>query len=825
MAYNDDEARDQKGRWTRSGDSGELPRGVIDPRATDVAGDKWNSSTAKRLEAEYAAVRPDLDAIVTKGIEEGADVETGGGGASWDSLSGDAQEKAQDAFNEQNHDSYYDSEVQNWADNGEALNEAKHNVADDNDFKEEFLAGFIEDRGDDEEPLPYTAQQLSDAMEITANDDGGDPEVTFNRDKLGEPNNLNPNESPDQLALPGVDIKPIKGPDKFTPELEDALRDAYIEAFNEEAEKKAGDIEPPDYLNESAHEGTQSAWDNMDDEAKYEWTKNNTEVISDADEGDGGGSTTLELPEKFDPMNETSGEDYRRTQAIAKYLSDHRAAQLITERANAGIIGPKWAITRPENNSRGDWIVHSKTDLKGTHYATEAEANAALASKLKEGSAPKDAAWTERMLGEVQSVDNRLWSGWKSSSTGEEGRILQVAAADELGGRLREQKTVDKPQDHPENDPPEVVAAKATVGDSQASPYKTQMSKSLIAAYNAGAPPDVIKAFHKLVYPGLTTTGPLKENDLDPAAKKTVQDWEKSQKYNVADIPNTPVMKSEAVDGFIRLPEVSIARNGAASTTISRDVANGWSGTTNYAPSGINKQAVIASANEQFKNIGGYEGVKAAIRAKWEATQYLLDRADMPVVQAYRGITMPHKLEGAATKNEFNTPISGVVKAYHNGKDADEFVDYNLADAKVGDSVTIKSGKTITKESMDGGGYSAIDNKIQFGKWTYEQPQETQSRIVMRAEVPRTAVVSVPAYGVNVHSEQEVVVVGTAWRNWDAWSGRAPSFEQVPMGAKESGDKEAALGALKTANTDAANKEMADLEEFVGGLKTAKKAA
>jgi hypothetical protein len=788
MAYNDDEARDQKGRWTRSGDSGELPRGVIDPRATDVAGDKWNSSTAKRLEAEYAAVRPDLDAIVTKGIEEGADVETGGGGGSWDSLSGDAQEKAQDAFNDQNHDSYYDSEVENWADNGEALNEAKHNVADDNDFKEEFLAGFIEDRGDDEEPLPYTAQQLSDAMEITANDDGGDPEVKFNRDFLSEPNNLNPNEHPDQLALPGVDVKPIKGSDKFTPELEDALRDAYIEAFNKEAEKKASDIDPPDYLNEQAHEATQSAWDEMDDEAKYEWAKNNTEVISDDDDEDGGRSTTLELPEKFDPMNETSGEDYQRTQAVAKYLSDHRAAQLITERAEAGRIG----------------------------VAGHGGPNSPGVDKAK---------WTERMLGEVQSVDNRLWSGWKSSSTGEEGRILQVAAADELGGRLREQKTVDKPQDHPENDPPEVVAAKATVGDSQASPYKTQMSKSLIAAYNAGAPPDVIKAFHKLVYPGLTTTGPLKENDLDPAAKKTVQDWEKSQKYNVADIPNTPVMKSEAVDGFIRLPEVSIARNGAASTTISRDVANGWSGTTNYAPSGINKQAVIASANEQFKNIGGYEGVKAAIRAKWEATQYLLDRADMPVVQAYRGITMPHKLEGAATKNEFNTPISGVVKAYHNGKDADEFVDYNLADAKVGDSVTIKSGKTITKESMDGGGYSAIDNKIQFGKWTYEQPQETQSRIVMRAEVPRTAVVSVPAYGVNVHSEQEVVVVGTAWRNWDAWSGRAPSFEQVPMGAKESGDKEAALGALKTANTDAANKEMADLEEFVGGLKTAKKAA
>jgi hypothetical protein len=53
--------------------------------------------------------------------------------------------------------------------------------------------------------------------------------------------------------------------------------------------------------------------------------------------------------------------------------------------------------------------------------------------------------------------------------------------------------------------------------------------------------------------------------------------------------------------------------------------------------------------------------------------------------------------------------------------------------------------------------------------------------MVMRAEVPRTAVLSVPAYGVNVHSEHEVVVAGTAWRGWDAWSGKAPTFRDVPM--------------------------------------------
>jgi hypothetical protein len=73
--------------------------------------------------------------------------------------------------------------------------------------------------------------------------------------------------------------------------------------------------------------------------------------------------------------------------------------------------------------------------------------------------------------------------------------------------------------------------------------------------------------------------------------------------------------------------------------------------------------------------------------------------------------------------------------------------------------------------------------------WVEIHPAEetpTRGRVVLRAEVPRTAVLSVPAYGVNVHSEHEVVVTGTSWRGWDAWSDKAPSFEDVPMGTKTS---------------------------------------
>jgi len=42
---------------------------------------------------------------------------------------------------------------------------------------------------------------------------------------------------------------------------------------------------------------------------------------------------------------------------------------------------------------------------------------------------------------------------------------------------------------------------------------------------------------------------------------------------------------------------------------------------------------------------------------------------------------------------------------------------------------------------------------------------------------------SVPAYGINIKSEQEVVVAGTAWKAWDAWLGQAPTFQHTPLAA------------------------------------------
>jgi hypothetical protein len=58
-----------------------------------------------------------------------------------------------------------------------------------------------------------------------------------------------------------------------------------------------------------------------------------------------------------------------------------------------------------------------------------------------------------------------------------------------------------------------------------------------------------------------------------------------------------------------------------------------------------------------------------------------------------------------------------------------------------------------------------------------------EHRVVFRLQIPRTAAISIPAYGQNIYEEREVVVGGTAWKKWDAWQDRAPTFEQVPLAA------------------------------------------
>jgi hypothetical protein len=159
------------------------------------------------------------------------------------------------------------------------------------------------------------------------------------------------------------------------------------------------------------------------------------------------------------------------------------------------------------------------------------------------------------------------------------------------------------------------------------------------------------------------------------------------------------------------------------------------------------REEIIQSANEQYKDVGGYEGMKAMLRAKWETSQHLLRKAGIHSLNLYRGLTVPGA-EDAEVETVKGSPES--TRLYK----------------KVPDLQVERGGAAST----------TTDAGVANG-WK----QGNSDKITLRIQVPRTAVISLPAYGINVHSEHEVVVAGTAWKNWDAWQGAAPDYDVVKI--------------------------------------------
>jgi hypothetical protein len=171
------------------------------------------------------------------------------------------------------------------------------------------------------------------------------------------------------------------------------------------------------------------------------------------------------------------------------------------------------------------------------------------------------------------------------------------------------------------------------------------------------------------------------------------------------------------------------------------------------------REDIIAQANSRYKEIGGFAGVKALVRAKWETSQYALDKAGVNSIEVYRGlrVQMPE-----------DEPVQDV--------EVDTTAQYNDG---------LKSSRTYTKftdaQITRNGMYSTTTKLEVANGWN----AGIGTKVVLRLDVPRTAVVSFPAYGINVHSEKEVVLAGTAFRGWDAWKNNAPSTTEVPIKEKK----------------------------------------
>ena len=541
-----------------------LPWGVKpNGKVIAVGGDEWNKNTAVRLEYDYAKVKPLLEKIAEQAVGGKTKVKIK---KTWDDLDSQMQTDIEEKWKSENYDKELEYQRQNYYEE-EALSDAKSKVADDfndgseTDWADEALTDYIVSRIDDNLPkIPFTAEQLSKSMSISAgkyNDFANEnAEVEFDNKELMKPHGFNK----DQLALPGFKNK--EPYEYLTDEMRKGLSKAILDAFEIEADSKQSDMEPPSYLEQQAQESIDDSWSQMDDDEKYKWAKDNSMIDSDEEEETSEGELD-QLPTKFDPLNETSGTDYRRTQALAKIMSVERAAQLLVERGLMNDIDTARA--------------------------------------------------------QIKSIDERLWQSWKDSSTTENGMILQVAAADELGGRLHE--------------------------------------------------------------------------------------------YD-----------------------------------------------------GLKKHESIKEANRKFRDIGGFDGVKAYLRGKWETTQYLLDKAGIQTMKVYRNISWDVPFMGSHTQK---------TKAF--GRQYRKYgqpLDTNLGRTYIRYPNAVVSRNGCQSCTTDAG----VANR-----WA--------GNIVFRVSAPRTAALSIPAYGINIYTEHECVLAGTAWQAYDVWNKPAPTFEEFPLDTSHMAEK------------------------------------
>lgn len=178
-------------------------------------------------------------------------------------------------------------------------------------------------------------------------------------------------------------------------------------------------------------------------------------------------------------------------------------------------------------------------------------------------------------------------------------------------------------------------------------------------------------------------------------------------------------------------------------------------------PKGYDLEDIKSAANRSFRRIGGFAGLKAYLRGKWEATQYVLEKADIPDIPVYRGMFLN-------AKDVADLPTEEVPHV-HDPSWSTVYTRYPTLNV-------VRNGMSSTTADAE------VANNWAYGSGQFDAPQ----KIVLRADVPRTAILSVPVYGQNVHDEKEIVVMGTAWNKWDAWRNNAPEIEDVPM-AKRGG--------------------------------------
>lgn len=236
--------------------------------------ESWNSLRT-RLQRELQGGAASAAGIPARQDENKVEAEE------WAMLSDDQQEAVRQAWLRNTHDDFLQSEIDNWRETGQALEDAKKQLNYEYDssnqiprWADDELRELRDNRKEKGQPeIPFTNQQLFEALSMSEYESSGgdgedDPEFTWDDDKLQEPKDLPPSE---QMQLPGV--KPPDYSKRLDDDMREEITDRLVYAFNSKADSDANFLDTPEYLTDNVTEYQEQVWDGMEDRTRYDYAR------------------------------------------------------------------------------------------------------------------------------------------------------------------------------------------------------------------------------------------------------------------------------------------------------------------------------------------------------------------------------------------------------------------------------------------------------------------------------------------------------------------------------------------------------------------------
>ena len=213
------------------------------------------------------------------------------------------------------------------------------------------------------------------------------------------------------------------------------------------------------------------------------------------------------------------------------------------------------------------------------------------------------------------------------------------------------------------------------------------------------------------------------------------------------------------------LSEQTARRSGDNESRLKRIASDVWGGWKSSSTTATGKAMQLAAV-EEFGVLGKpeyeidrediiagvgvemYDLIKVHLRATWEATQYLLKATGKDNVVMWRGLQLPANDLG----------LSDEMKA------APRLKKFKLDNLKL-----LRNGlSSATTDPSVANGWGGVG----------ELPKDAR-RVVVRIDAGAEDILSLPVFGDNIHSEQEVLPMGSRWNRWDAWLNVAPDSPEA----------------------------------------------